>query len=457
MELPSGRWSAQPRKESASGGASSEPRAGRLAESSDKAQAENKAQGENKPQGENKAQADEAATARRHRLGRVARAVFTIALLGVGAGFIADRASEFGAGARLLAHIEARWIILAIVCEGASMFVFGWMQRRLLRAGRVLLPVRTMVEITVAANALAATLPGGVAWAAAWEFHQLERRGVSRTLRIWMFLMAGAFSSFALFVLLAVGTELAGSHGPVAGLRVLAAVLAAIPLVALGIYVFRRPHRRGVMATPILESKRLPRLIRETWERVETIHLTPRGTTELLGLGILNWLFDCAVLVACLMALGTPVPWRDILVIYSLTQIAAVLPITPGGIGVVEGSLGALLTAYGVSAEHAVGTVILYRLVSFWGLVPLGWGVWAVLDSQGWLRRLLRRTRPSALEGQGVGSEGPTPESPTLPAPGLCVRDCNPIELDAEPPGQDEQLVPPRGVARESASSNEPS
>jgi hypothetical protein len=58
----------------------------------------------------------------------------------------------------------------------------------------------------------------------------------------------------------------------------------------------------------------------------------------------------------------------------------AAFPITPGGLVVVEGTLAGLLTAYGVPTEAAFATVILYRIVSFWGLVPLGWGVWVWLD-----------------------------------------------------------------------------
>jgi hypothetical protein len=48
-------------------------------------------------------------------------------------------------------------------------------------------------------------------------------------------------------------------------------------------------------------------------------------------------------LVACILAFGGGVPWRGVLVAYGLTQLAASLPITPGGIGVVEASLAALL------------------------------------------------------------------------------------------------------------------
>ena len=79
-------------------------------------------------------------------------------------------------------------------------------------------------------------------------------------------------------------------------------------------------------------------------------------------------------------ALGVRVPWRGILVVYALTQVAASLPITPGGFGVVEASMTALLIAYGTRSTSALAVVLLYRVVSFWGLVPVGWGAWLGLE-----------------------------------------------------------------------------
>src|SRR5947207_13593221 len=135
---------------------------------------------------------------------------------------------------RILARLDGPWMVLAVGAEVASMTVFARLQRWLLRAGGVRVGMRSMVEITVAGNAMGTTLPGGAAWSATWAFGQLRRRGADRVLSGWVILVAGALASFALFVLVAVGSFLAGSKGPVADLRPLAAVLAAIP-VAVGI------------------------------------------------------------------------------------------------------------------------------------------------------------------------------------------------------------------------------
>jgi putative heme transporter len=351
------------------------------------------------------------------------RRLLLLALAGAAIWFLAQRGAELRQTAHRLRRVDWRWIGLAVIFETASMVVFARMQRWLLRAGKVHIPLPTMVEITVAGNAIAATLPGGVAWAAAWAFDQLGRRGVSRFLRVWVFLVAGALSSFALFVVVALGIEVAGSRGPFSDLRWAALGLAAVPVVGLAAALVRRwpPVGRlegrvvGVIAR-LPGGQWLVRSVRSLLGDLDAIHMNPIGWLEVLGLAALNWIYDCAVLVCSLLALHVDVPWRGIFVIYGITQIAASIPITPGGLVIVEGSLAALLTAYGVPPEAALATVVLYRIVSFWGLVPLGWAVWVGLDLA---QRRGRRHGPhpwAVHRRQSARQEG----GPLLPAPEPC-------------------------------------
>ncbi|MCK4175999.1 lysylphosphatidylglycerol synthase transmembrane domain-containing protein [Aciditerrimonas ferrireducens] len=368
------------------------------------------------------------------------RPVLTLAVLGLGGWFLSERARELGSAVDRVGDAAPLWVVGAVGFEAASMVVFARLQRWLLQAGGVRVPLVDMVELTLAGNALAATLPGGVAWSAAWVFDQLRRRGVERFLRIWVFLVAGAVSSFALFLVVAVGVWAAGTRGPVAGLRWLVAALAAIPLL-LALVLWLRRSRVG-QALWSTADRSLRRTRPGAWlvtqgsqlvARVEAIRLSPLGWLEALGLGLANWVDDCAVLVLAMVALHVAVPWRGIFVIYGLTQIAAVLPLTPGGLGVVEGSLAALLTAYGVPTSQAFAVVMLYRLISFWGLVPVGWGAWLLVDLQGrrgrrhqphpWATRQEHHPRPvdrelvdrELLDRELVDREGPAPSATSEP------------------------------------------
>jgi len=48
------------------------------------------------------------------------------------------------------------------------------------------------------------------------------------------------------------------------------------------------------------------------------------------------------------------------------------LPITPGGLGVTEGSMAVTLAAYGGGMAAAVAAVLLYRLITYWAVLPAG-------------------------------------------------------------------------------------
>lgn len=348
-----------------------------------------------------------------HPAWRRARLAVSLGVLAAAVAVMILRFSDIESAAGRLARVDPGWIVLAVGAEAGSILTFARLQQRLLRAGGVRLRLPTMTSITVAGNALDATLPGGVAWAAAWLFNQYGRRGVGRFLRVWVFLVAGGVSSFALFVLFAGGVEAAGSRGPVAWLRWPVLLLAAIPVVALVIEVFHTtsPVRRASTLLGDALEHRIPggRRIRNAGGRLvdqfAAVRLRPLGWVEVLVLALLNWMFDCLVVVAALLALGIRVPWDAILVIYALTQITASFPITPGGLGIVDGSLAALLSAYGVALSPAIAVVLLYRLLTFWVLVPFGWAVWGVLE-------VISRRRPAAeLE------RAPEPDSVRLVRP----------------------------------------
>jgi uncharacterized protein (TIRG00374 family) len=53
-------------------------------------------------------------------------------------------------------------------------------------------------------------------------------------------------------------------------------------------------------------------------------------------------------------------------------SVGALVP-SPGGIGPVEAALTGGLTVAGIPPATALSVALLYRLLTMWGRVPLGW------------------------------------------------------------------------------------
>ena len=70
------------------------------------------------------------------------------------------------------------------------------------------------------------------------------------------------------------------------------------------------------------------------WNRSACLH---RSGARSADMGLTNWLADAGVLAISLLAIGAPVPWRTLLLVYGLATVVGSLGITPGGIGLVEG------------------------------------------------------------------------------------------------------------------------
>jgi uncharacterized membrane protein YbhN (UPF0104 family) len=71
----------------------------------------------------------------------------------------------------------------------------------------------------------------------------------------------------------------------------------------------------------------------------------------------------------------------------------------------VEGSLTVALVTFGGGAESTVAAVLLYRLVSFWLVLPAGWTSWAVLALAGRRQRAsLEQTSPRPPSAAAIES-----------------------------------------------------
>ena len=283
-------------------------------------------------------------------------------------------------------HLRWPWLVPAVVFEAWSYLSLALVQRRLLATGGVEPPIRTLSILTLATQAIINSVPGGAAVATVYGFRWFRRLGADDSLAVWSLVATVVVGVISLALVAAAGLALAASDGSSLDL-VPVTVGVLVVTVALGaLFVYHRPQR-AIAAWLFRTSKRVSgRQFARAEDRVArfiaqvaAFSPTPRSVGAIVGWGIGNWVFDCACFAVSFLAVGAGIPWKGLLLAYGAGQLAANLPITPGGLGVVEGSLTIALVAFGGSRLSTVEAVLIYRLLSFWSELVVGWA------GAGWL------------------------------------------------------------------------
>ncbi|GAC1320774.1 MAG: YbhN family protein [Thermoleophilaceae bacterium] len=330
---------------------------------------------------------------RARRLRRVALAALALVLAFFGAQLLVQNFDEVTGAFDLVSRPVPGWLALALAAELASFITYAAAQKRLLKERGESLGLPRMTLLAVAAQALGVCIPGGYAWSNVISFRVLRRWRIDEVTAARVLFATAFLYVAALAVLAVVGAQLAGSSGPVTDVSTVAySVLVLFAIVgALAILRPRQMRRIGFASLEGIERvlgrrERLAAVSRGTKRLriglVEADQLGRRSVAVAGGWLLGAWAGDVGCLAAAFAAVGARPPWHGLLLAYCGAQLAALLPITPGGLGVVEGSLTLALVSFGGNQEKTVAAVLLYRLISFWGLVPSGAACYALLRTR---------------------------------------------------------------------------
>jgi len=304
-----------------------------------------------------------------------------------------------------LSTLNLAWFTVCLAAELVS-FTCNFALQRLALRTKDWFPV---VTAGLAGNAVTNTLPGGDAAGAAVQFSMLTTAGFDTDtavggLTAFSLLEVGGLLALPILALPAVLAGVPVSRGLVhtALLGIAAFVLYAIfgvivlhtdwPLAALGrvaqslwnrLTRGRRPVT-GLDTRLLAERDTVRAVLGKNWRQAVVL------TAGRLG-------FDYGCLLAALRATGASPQPSVVLLAYAAAGIIALLPVTPGGLGIVEASLSGLLILAGVRASYAVLATLAYRIASYW--LPLLAGPPAyLLFRRRYGRPVPRRAAPSEAD-----------------------------------------------------------
>mgnify|MGYP000860074525 FL=1 len=254
----------------------------------------------------------------------------------------------------------------ALVAFGLGLLTWVGAGMTLLAFSPSRLPVWRTILVQVAGSFVAIAAPAGVG-PAALNLQLLRKRGVSATLAgatVALVQVSQFIVTVAILVMLAI---VSGDSGALRDLPS-AAVLWALGLVAVLVaaLLLIPPVRHWV-------GKRTLPLVRQTWPRLIEIVGQPGRLLLALGGNIIMTMGYVLAFDACLAAFGQHRSMLDVAVIYLLANATGAAVPTPGGLGAVELALIGGLSGSGLAAAIATSVTVLFRVLTYWARIPIGW------------------------------------------------------------------------------------
>ncbi|HEV2920734.1 MAG TPA: lysylphosphatidylglycerol synthase transmembrane domain-containing protein, partial [Actinomycetota bacterium] len=219
--------------------------------------------------------------------------------------------------------------------------------------------------------------------------------GYSRSRSTTAVLVSGVWNSFIKLGMPVLALALVALQGSASGRRVIAAVVGiaglvgAIVVFALMLRSEEQARRFGLLAGRV--ASRLLGLARRPpvagWElatvkfRGRTIDLVEDRWVAITMWSLVSHLSLYAVLLVALRDVGVSdaeVGWAEVLAVFAFARLATAIPLTPGGLGFVEGVLAIGLVGAGGDPDQVAAAILVYRALT-WALpilVGIGCYVW---------------------------------------------------------------------------------
>lgn len=285
---------------------------------------------------------------------------------------VVSSAGGFSDAFDALGDANPAWLIPALLAEVAC-YLFISLQIQRLTGPHRRPPLSLTFQVGLVSSGLGSVLPGSPAPGIALAVTQLRRRGVATGRATAALAWMSWFSARSLIAITAISSLIAiieGDLSPGHTLPVLAAALGAIALLIATAVVISREGTAEWIA--LLASRLRLRGPRQTSQEARAVGARLHaGAREMLGpfpnrllLAVTSaaaWIADSCCLYFALRAVGARVGFDVLLLAYCGGLLLSALPLLPGGLGVVEAAVPAILHHFGVPLDTALAGTLAWR------------------------------------------------------------------------------------------------
>jgi hypothetical protein len=288
--------------------------------------------------------------------------------------FVLPLIPGFGKAVSELAKVRPSLLVLGLGLELAALFAYSLLTHTALGDSRHSISIWRLFRIQLSTKSVSEVLPAGSAASSALGFKLLTSSGVPGPDAGFALATAGLGSAVVLNFILWVGliASIPG-QGVNAAYGSAALVGVILMLVATGLVVGlidgqgRAERSIKWIATKLrMDPDNAADVLRQLGFRLQGLAREPGLKERVFVWALLNWLLDMAALWVFLLAFGADIDLRNLIVAFGLANIMAVVPITPGGLGIVEGIYIPTLVGFGLTRSVATVGVLSYRIAQYW-------------------------------------------------------------------------------------------
>lgn len=295
--------------------------------------------------------------------------------------FVLPLVPKFWTAAHDLRRIDPNLLVVGLGLQAFSLFAYSLLTKAALGDHGDDLPVLRLFRIQLSTKALGNIMPGGSAASTALGYRLMTMSSIAGPDAAFALATAGIGSAVVLNLILWFGLIVsipARGVNPVYGS---AAIVGVILMAFAGFIVFGlvegqgRSERvvRAVAKRLRFDEQHAAGVLAHLGGRIEGLVQDRGMLIRVFGWATANWLIDAASLWVFLRAFGGNISIDGLIVSFGLANVFSVIPITPGGLGIVEGVYIPTLAGFGLAGSTATVGVLTYRVAQYWLPILVGW------------------------------------------------------------------------------------
>ena len=291
----------------------------------------------------------------------------------------------------LARQLNPLFIILAICFEILSYLGGSFMLRFIFQRIGYVIRFRDLFKMATIGYFAMHFFPIAGAGEVGLYMYLFRKKGISSGDMLFMFMIRGIFMYLALFILLFCSLFFVHSYPAITETKrivVFALLVFAILFIfwvisrirnkdkfyksAENLFRFINWFGKIFAHRDLVSSENITRIINEIWTGFSLFKKDRKTAFRVILAGLIYWIGDAMCLYLIIAGFGYNLGFGPLFFTYSVTTIASLITFIPGGLGINESVSTLLLIGFGIPASPAVFSVLIYRLISFWLIMPIG-------------------------------------------------------------------------------------